>query len=159
MWQSRSSDPQWSPRCSGRGWGMRARFVCIPQCICVVAVVGLCDRRVGTAWRFTPVIHDDPDRRPIVVPSPSLGHRRFCVAGLARGLPDRGGAAIMGVPLHHLVLPLSGCVSRRTPTRATRGEARGHRSVLAQNSLLMYPLLFPFFGLVVDLVCPHHMVD
>ena len=29
-----------------------------------------------------------------------------------------------------------------TPTRATRGEARGHRSVLAQNPLLMYPLLF-----------------
>ena len=44
----------------------------------------------------------------------------------------------------HLVLPLSGCLSRHTPTRATRGEARGHRSVLAQNSLLMYP--FFFFG-------------
>ena len=65
----------------------------------------------------------------------------------------------MGVPLPHLVLPLSGCLSRRTPTRATRGEARGHRSVLAQNHLLMHPLLFPFFGLVVDLVCPRHMVD
>ena len=39
----------------------------------------------------------------------------------------------------HLVLPLSGCLSRHTPTRATRGEARGHRSVLAQNPLLMYP--------------------
>ena len=39
----------------------------------------------------------------------------------------------------HLVLPLSGCLSRHTPTRATRGEARGHRSALAQNSLLMYP--------------------
>ena len=58
----------------------------------------------------------------------------------------------------HLVLPLSGCLSRRTPTRATRGEARGHRSVLAQNSLLMYPLPFPSFGLVVGLVCPRHMV-
>ena len=45
----------------------------------------------------------------------------------------------MGVPLHHLVLPVSGCLSRRTPTRATRGEARGHRSVLAQNSLFMPP--------------------
>ena len=56
--------------------------------------------------------------------------------------PDSGEAAIMGVPLPHLVLPLSGCLSRHTPTRATRGEARGHRSVLAQNSLLMYPLLF-----------------
>ena len=68
--------------------------------------------------------------------------------------PDSGGA-----PLPHLVLPLSGCLSRHTPTRATRGEARGHRSVLAQNSLLMYPLLFPSFGLVVGLVCPRHMVD
>ena len=53
----------------------------------------------------------------------------------------------MGVPLPHLVLPLSGCLSRRTPTRATRGEARGHRSALAQNPLLMYP----FFFLPLDL--------
>ena len=59
----------------------------------------------------------------------------------------------------HLVLPLSGCLSRHTPTRATRGEARGHRSALAQNPLLMHPLLFPSFGFVVDLVCPRHMVD
>ena len=44
----------------------------------------------------------------------------------------------------HLVLPLSGCLSRHTPTRATRGEARGHRSALAQNSLLMYPPCFSF---------------
>ena len=65
--------------------------------------------------------------------------------------PDSDGAAIMGVPLPHLVLPLSGCLSRQ-------GEARGHRSVLAQNPLLMHPLLFPFFGFVVDLVCPRHMV-
>ena len=96
---------------------------------------------------------------PIVVPLPSLGHRQICVAGLARGHPDSGGAAIMGVPLPHLVLPLSGCLSRHTSARATRGEARGHRSALAQNSLLMYPLLFPSFGLVVGLVCPRHMVD
>ena len=44
----------------------------------------------------------------------------------------------------HLVLPLSGCLSRRTPARATRGEARGHRSVLAQNPLFMHLLLFSF---------------
>ena len=100
-----------------------------------------------------------PTAHPIVMPLPSLGHRRFCVAGLARGHPDSGGAAIMGVPLLHLVLPLSGCLCRRTPARATRGEARGHRSALAQNPLLMYPLLFPSFGLVVGLVCPRHMVD
>ena len=37
---------------------------CSVWCICVVAVFGLCDRRVGTAWRHTPVIHDGPDRRP-----------------------------------------------------------------------------------------------
>ena len=48
----------------------------------------------------------------------------------------------MGVPLPHLVLSLSGCLSRRTPTRATRGEARGHRSVLAQNPLLTHPFFF-----------------
>ena len=89
---------------------------------------------------------------PIVVPLPSLGHRQFCVAGLARKHPDSGGADIMGVPLPHLVLPLSGCLSRRAPTRATRGEARGHRSVLAQNPLLMHTFLFPSFGLVVGLV-------
>ena len=83
-----------------------------------------------------------PAVAPVVVPSPSLDHRQFCVAGLARGHPDSGEAAIMGVPLPYLVLPLSGCLSRRTPTRATRGEARGHRSVLAQNPLLMYPFIF-----------------
>ena len=30
------------------------------------------------------------------------------------------------VPLPHLVLPLSGCACSGTPTKATRGEARGH---------------------------------
>ena len=100
-----------------------------------------------------------PTAHPIVVPLPSLDHRRIFVVGLARGHPDSGGAAIMGVPLPHLVLPLSGCPSRHTPTRATRGEARGHRSVLSQSSLLMYPPSFSFFGLVVSLVCPRQMVD
>ena len=76
---------------------------------------------------------------PIVMPLPSLGHRRCCVAGLARGHPDSGEAAIMGVPLPHLVLPLSGYLSRHTPTRATLGGAREHRSVLAQNPLSMHP--------------------
>ena len=57
---------------------MRVRVGGIPWCICVVAVIGVCDRRVGTAWRHTPVIHDDPDRRPtrnavaITGPSQSL---------------------------------------------------------------------------------------
>ena len=100
-----------------------------------------------------------PTAHPIVVHLPSLGHRKICVAGLARGHPDSGEAAIMGVPLPHLVLPLSRCLSRHTPTRATQGEARGHRSALAQNSLLMYPLPFHSFGLVVGLVCPRHMVE
>ena len=100
-----------------------------------------------------------PTVAPIVVSLPSLGHRKFCVAGLARGHPDSGEAAIMGVPLPHLVLPLAGCLSRHTPARATRGEARGHRSALAQDPLRMYPLPFPSFGLVVGLVCPRHMVD
>ena len=86
---------------------------------------------------------------PIVTLLPSVGHRRFCVAGLARGPPDSGGAAIMGVHLPHLVLPLwgGGCLSKRTPTRATRGEARGHTSAFAQNPLLMYPFLFLYLDL------------
>ena len=43
---------------------MRVRFGGIPVGICVVAAIGLCDRWVGVAWRHTPVIHDNPDRRP-----------------------------------------------------------------------------------------------
>ena len=52
------------PRGSGRHGGMRVRLGRVTLCICVVAVVGLCDRRVGTAWRLAAVTHDDPDRRP-----------------------------------------------------------------------------------------------
>ena len=48
----------------------------------------------------------------------------------------------MGVPVPHIALSLSGCLSKRNPARAARGEARGHRSVLAQKPLLMYRLLF-----------------
>ena len=55
------------------GVGMRVRCVGVDWCICVVAAVG--DRRVGTAWRHTPVIHDDPDlrpnRRPFTLTGPS----------------------------------------------------------------------------------------
>ena len=46
-----------------------------------------------------------PSVAPIVVPLPSLGHRKIWTAGLARGHPDSGEAAVMGVPLPHLVLP------------------------------------------------------
>ena len=46
-----------------------------------------------------------PTVAQIVLPLPSLGHRKIYVAGLARGTPDSGEAAIMGVPLPHLVLP------------------------------------------------------
>ena len=53
----------------------------------------------------TPLTHGDPDCRPLVVPLPSLGHRKFCVACLARGHPGSGEAAIMGVPVPHIVLP------------------------------------------------------
>ena len=100
-----------------------------------------------------------PTATPIVMPLPSLDHRRFSMRVWQGDTLDSGGAAIMGVPLPHLVLQLSGCLSMRTPTKPTRGEARGHRSVLAQNPLLMYPLLFPLFGLVVGMVCPRQMVD
>ena len=49
--------------------------------------MGRCDRRVGAAWRHTPVIHDDPDRRPTRSPLPSLGHRKCCAAGFGKGTP------------------------------------------------------------------------
>ena len=77
-WQSRSSGPQWLPQRVGGLGRMRVRFGCISWCICVVAVMGLCDWRVGTAWRHTPVIHDDPDCPPnrgaftLTGPSPNL---------------------------------------------------------------------------------------
>ena len=57
---------------------MRVRFGGIHVGICVVAVIGLCDRWVGVAWRHTPVIHDNPDHRPnriaftLTGPSPIL---------------------------------------------------------------------------------------
>ena len=66
------------PRGSGRLGRMRVRFGRTSWCICVVAVMGLCDRRVGTAWRPTPVIHDGPDCPPtrsaftLTGPSPVL---------------------------------------------------------------------------------------
>ena len=84
---------------------------------------------------------------PIVVPLPHWAIANVALLVWQGDTPDSGGAAIMGVPLPHLVLPLSGCLSRRTPARATRGEARGHRSVLARDSLLMYPLLFLYLDL------------
>ena len=90
----------------------------------------------------TPLTHDDPgcrtNRSAFTLTGPSQSLRCW----FDKGHQDSGGAAIMGVPLPHLVLPLSGCLSRRTPARATRGKARGHRSVLAQNPLMMHPLLF-----------------
>ena len=78
VWQSRLSDPQWSPRGSERLERMRVRFGRISWCICVVAVMDHCDRRVDAAWRHTPVIHDDPDCPPnrsaftLTGPSPML---------------------------------------------------------------------------------------
>ena len=73
--------------------------------------------------RMTPAV------APIVVPSPSLGHRQFCYTGLARRHPDSGGAAIMGVPLPHLVLPLlCGHVGRR----------RAHRTMTLGSVCCLY---------------------
>ena len=43
------------------------------------------------------------------------------------GTSAKGSVVILTcVPLPHLVLPLSGCACSGTPTKATRGEARGH---------------------------------
>ena len=150
VWQSRSSGPHWLPQIVGEGWGDEGtiRFhSCGYLCRCgdrLLRPVGWC--RMATH----PVIHDNPDRRPnriaftLTGPSPIL-----------RCWFDKGTPLIAAKPLSWV----SPCLTPCTPTRATRGEARGHRSVLAQNSLLMHPLLFPSFGLVVGLVCPRHMVD
>ena len=107
------------------GLGMSVRFGRTCWCNCVVAVFGLCDRRVGTAWRRTPVIHDEPDRRPnrsafaLTGPSPILR----CWFG-------KGTPLIAAEPLSWVSPCLTSCC---------------------------HP--FPFFGFVVGLVCPRHMVD
>ena len=76
VWQSRSSDPQSIG--SVKFGKMKVRFGGSPWRMCVVAVIGCCDRRVDATWRHTPVIHDDPDLRPnrrsftLTGPSPIL---------------------------------------------------------------------------------------
>ena len=59
----------------------RTPYVFVLVRLWVFAVRGFC-----TAWRHTPVMHDwtDPLPTPIVVPPPSLDHRRFFAVGLAR---------------------------------------------------------------------------
>ena len=43
------------------------------------------------------------------------------------GTSTKGSVLILTcVPLHHFVLPLSGCACSGTPAMATQGEARGH---------------------------------
>ena len=51
--------------------------------------------------------------------NPNKGKRRGCIS-------KEFCAKLTCVPLHHLVLPLSGCACSGTPTKATRGDARGH---------------------------------
>ena len=135
--------------------GHTPRWLWLWGCGCHLRIEGLCSM---TTHPFCPMVI--PIAHPIVVAFyPGWAIANFALLVWQGDTPDSGGAAIMGVPLPHLVLPLSGCLSRHTPTRAKRGEARGHRSVLAQNSLLMYPLLFSSFGFVVDMVCPCRLLD
>ena len=58
------------------------------------------------------------------------GHTRPTTSpkdGKGGGTSAKGSVLILTcVPLPHLVLPLSGCAISGTPTKATRGEARGH---------------------------------
>ena len=84
-----------------------------------VAVIGLCDQWVGVAWRRTPVIHDDPDRRP-----------------------NRNASTLTGPS------PILRC-----------WFGKGTQVSLSTELFADAPFSFPFFGLVVDLVCPRHMVD
>ena len=58
----------------------------------------------------------------------------------------------------HLVLPLSGCLSR--PPRQGQHEVRqGTQVSLSTEPFADVSPSFPSFGLVVGLVCPRHMVD
>ena len=58
------------------------------------------------------------------------GHTRPTTSpkgGNEGGTPATGSVLMLTcVPLPHLVLPLSGCACSGTPTKVTRGEARGH---------------------------------
>ena len=62
-----------------------------------------------------------PTSVPIVMPLPSLGHRQICIAGLARGHPDRGEAAIMGVPF---ALPRVAFVGVHEQAHPDKGNTR-----------------------------------
>ena len=75
------------PRGSGRLGRMRVRFGRISWCICVVAVMGHCDRWVGTAWRHTPVIHDDPDCPPSRDACTLTGPSPILRCGFGKGTP------------------------------------------------------------------------
>ena len=105
-----------------------------------------------------------PQQRKHIGASPPYGEdtpdRRQVQRKEKEGGTSAKGSVLMliCVPLPHLVLPLSGCLSRRNPAMATRGEVRRHKSVVAQNHLFIHPP-FPFFGLVVGLVCPRQLVD
>ena len=130
--------------------GHTPRWLWLWGCGCHLRIEGLCSM---TTHPFCPMVI--PIAHPIVVAFyPGWAIANFAVLVWQGDTPDSGGAAIMGVPLPHLVLPLSGCLSRHTPTRAKRGEARGHRSVLAQNSLLMHPPPFVFLW-----ICRRHGVS
>ena len=121
-----------------------------------------------------------PTIDPIVVPLPSLGHRRFCVASSARGHPDSGGATIMGVPLPHLVFfflwtcrqsgvssPYGGLVPMRLrccgcipawcrPMALSCGHVGRRRAHSTMAMALCVVCAFPF-GVGVDQrrACPH----
>ena len=83
---------------------MRVRFGLIIWCMCVVAVVGLRDRRVGTACRLTPVIHDDPDCPP--------NRSAFTLTGPSQMLRcwfDKGTPLIAAKPLSWVSPCLTSC--------------------------------------------------
>ena len=75
------------PRGSGRVGRMRLRFGGVPLCICVVSVMDLCDWRFGTAWRHTPLIHDDPDRHPNRSAFTLTGPSPIFRCGFGKGTP------------------------------------------------------------------------
>ena len=92
---------------------MRVRFGVIPLCICVESVMGFSDRRVGTAWRHTPVIHDEPNRHSnrsaLTLTGPSQMLR--CWFG-------KGGTLVAAKPPSWVSPCLTSCCLCRAPEQA-----------------------------------------
>ena len=134
---------------------MRVRFGGIPWCICAVVVVGLCDRRVGTAWRHTPVIHDDPDRRPnrnaFTLTWPSLMLRCWFGKGTPRyrwsryhGCPLASLHRYHGCPLASPRVAIVGVLEQAHPDKGNTRWGKGTQVIISTEPFVDVPHLSPF---------------